>query len=92
MGVKIKMITNEPRREGNEKVDRQKRYVQILSALQDQEMTAREIAQNLHFSDLNAVKPRLTELRYNGKIEAVGGRKDPITGVSVTIYRRVKNA
>ena len=85
-------ITTECRREGNRKVDRQTRYKQILSTLQDKEMTAREIAYALHFSDLNAVKPRLTELRDKGIVEAIDRRKDPITNVEVTVYRRAENA
>ena len=35
----------------------------ILSVLGDKQMTARMIAYSLGFKDLNAVKPRLTELK-----------------------------
>lgn len=84
------MITEECRRESHEKVDKQKRYNMILNCLSDKEMTSREIAYALGFKDLNAVKPRLTELEKTfHKVEVIGKKKDFITGVNVSIYRRV---
>ena len=60
----------------------------ILKALGDAEMTAREIAYKLGFPDLNAVKPRLTELVHEGMLEVTGKRIDKITDRRVSIYRR----
>ena len=51
--------------------------------------TARQIAYKLGFSDLNAVKPRLTELRKAGKIKAIGKAYDETTQRNVTVYRAV---
>ncbi|MFR1698765.1 MAG: hypothetical protein ACLSU9_10875 [Anaerovoracaceae bacterium] len=70
------------------KAERFKRKMMILKALGDTEMTAREIAYKLGFSDLNAVKPRLTELVHEGMVEVTGKRTDIITGRGVSIYRR----
>lgn len=65
------------------------RAVEILKVLGDREMTAREIAYELGFSDLNAVKPRLTELKEIGVIEAVGKKLDHITNRNVAVWRKV---
>lgn len=60
----------------------------ILTILGDESLTARDIAYGLGFRDLNAVKPRLTEMLQAGMIETVGKSKDFITGRSVAVYRR----
>lgn len=72
-------ITEETRREGHEAIDKAKRQAMILGCLHGRKMTARQIAYELGFSDLNAVKPRLTELRKAGRVKAVGKQKDPLT-------------
>ena len=71
------------------KADRHKRKNMIMKVLGRFEMTAREIAYVMGFSDLNAVKPRLTELVHEGMVEVVGKRIDVITGRKVSVYRRV---
>lgn len=83
-------ITEETRREGHEAIDKAKRQAMILGCLHGRKMTARQIAYELGFSDLNAVKPRLTELRKAGRVKAVGKQKDPLTGVSVAVYEVVE--
>jgi len=70
------------------KADRQKRISMILRALGETEMTAREIAYKLKFSDLNAVKPRLTELVQEGILEVSGKKFDELTKRKVSVYRR----
>jgi len=55
----------------------------------DKEMTARMIATELGFSDMNAVKPRLTELKNKGIIEASGKAYDALTKRSVALFRKV---
>lgn len=80
------MITDETRREGHASVDKAARYAMILGALRGRTMTAREIAYDLGFSDLNAVKPRLTELRQKGRVHVVGKKLDSVTGVHVAVY------
>ena len=72
-------------------VTKQRRQLlDYLSRHTDEQMTARQIAYELGFSDLNAVKPRLTELRKAGRVKAVGKQKDPLTGVSVAVYEVVE--
>lgn len=65
------------------------RAKEILERLGTREMTAREIAYEMGYTDLNAVKPRLTELKSEGKVEVVGKRKDFITERNVAVWRAV---
>lgn len=64
------------------------RYNMILEALDGKEMTAREVGYKLGHQDLNAVKPRLTELTAKGLLEVTGTKKDHVTNRQVSIYRR----
>ena len=80
-------ITKETRQESY--VVRPKRTVQILAVLGEREMTAREIAYEMGYSDLNAVKPRLTELKEIGIVEVVGKKKDLVTDRNVAVWRKV---
>lgn len=83
-------ITIETRRESHQKTEKPKRYDEILTVLTaGKELTAREIAYALRYSDLNAVKPRLTELCRKGTVEAVGKKYDPLTQRNVAVYRRI---
>lgn len=83
-------ITEETRRDSHNQVDKQNRYNLIMGCIGNNEMTARMIAYALGHSDLNAVKPRITELckKYH-KLEAVGKKKDFITGKMVATYKAV---
>lgn len=81
-------ITVETRNESIQQVMRTKRGEMILEALGGEEMTAREIAYKLGFSDLNAVKPRLTEMAAAGIVEACGKKKDKLTNRNVATYRK----
>ena len=85
------MITTETRRESHKKTDKVTRQFVILDTLGNEEMTAREIAYKLHYTDLNAVKPRITELMKLGRIEAVGKKLDSVTNRMVAIYRRTNS-
>lgn len=60
----------------------------ILSVLGDKQMTARMIAYALGFKDLNAVKPRLTELKKEGRVVVVGKAYDKLTERSVAVFKR----
>jgi predicted ArsR family transcriptional regulator len=80
-------ITEITRRESHEKVDKQTRYDQILAAMRG-EMTAREVANALGYLDMNAVRPRITELCKEGYLVEAGIRIDPVTGRRVTCWRR----
>lgn len=80
-------ISKECQLESWGKLDTSKRCKMILEAM-DKPMTAREIAYKLKFSDLNAVKPRLTEMKERGTVEVIGKAYDQLTGVHVSVYRR----
>lgn len=85
-------VTTQARRESYLALNPEGRQKQILDVLSNgKEMTAREIAYALNYYDLNAVKPRLTELCQKDKIEACGKKKDPYTNKSVAVYRRVED-
>lgn len=66
-----------------------KRKNDILKALDAKQMTARMIAEELGFSDLNAVKPRLTELKADGKVQIIGKAYDMATKRNVAVYERI---
>ena len=83
-------ITQETRLESYFLAPRQNRYRMILDVLEGQEMTANEIRKALGFSDLNAVRPRLTELKDKGVIEAIGKKFDRETGRRVAVFHMVE--
>lgn len=85
-GVDMMGITEETRLEGYI-LRPVKRCDEILEFMGDRELTARQIAYGMGYSDLNAVKPRITELKKAGKVEAVGKTKDDLTGRNVAVYR-----
>ena len=81
------MITAETRRESHYQTDKSTRYRLILEAYrQNGAMTAREVGQRLGFSDMNAVKPRITELCYRGRLIAVGKKFDSVTNRNVAVF------
>ena len=82
------MLTHETRLESFILTDKPKRRAEILSAL-TKPMTARQIAYKLGYRDLNAVKPRLTELMRDNKVKAVDKVKDDLTGRTVAVYERI---
>ena len=66
-----------------------KRHRMILGVLQcGYGLTDREIANRLGFADLNAVRPRITELVKLGAVQEVGSTKCLETGKQVRIIRR----
>lgn len=81
-------ITKETRLESYLKTPTSKRCRIILETLGDKEMTARQIAAALGFADLNAVKPRLTELKEMGVIIASGKAYDTTTKRNVATFKR----
>lgn len=82
MGV-LSTIT---RRESHAKVDKFTRKAKILVALQAGPMTARCVMQVLGYSDLNSVRPRLTELVHEGLVVEAGTVWDPISERNVVLY------
>ena len=92
--------TFDTRAEANEKVDREKRYKQIIEVLDGMKrengreaLTAKEIAVVMFRNGLiptterNFTAPRLTELSEKGIVEPAGKTKCRWTGRTVTAYR-----
>ena len=90
-------IPDETRREAHEKVNKQKRYEQILEILDEMgEATAKEIAVRMcekgyvDSTERNWSAPRLSEMEWIGRVETVGKKKCAYTGKTVAIYRATK--
>lgn len=66
------------------------RKQQILEILGDREMTARMILKRMKHSDMNFVRPRLTEMVKDGILEECGSAFDKETDKNTVIYRRKK--
>lgn len=86
--IKSKEISKECQKESFEKTDPTRRKEMILKAIGKSEMTARDICYRLHNADLNYVRPRITELVVEGKLEVVGKAYDSRTSRKVSIYKR----
>ena len=89
------VITYETRGNSNEKVDKNKRYSQILEILEEKgSLTAKEIAVEMcrrgwiPTSERNFTSPRLTEMLYAGKVETCGKKICQYTGVKVALFKR----
>lgn len=79
-------ITKETRREAY--ISRPvTRATDILKFLDGKECTARQIAYGMGFTDLNAVKPRLTELKAAGLVEVIGKAYDETTKRKVAVWK-----
>lgn len=68
------------------------RYQKILDFIGDKELTARDVCYGLGYSEPNAVRPRMTELKDAGILIVIGKRKDDVTGVKVSVYKVNKRA
>ena len=86
------MSTRETRLASLLKTDKQTRQRQILDAWPDGPATAREIGKKLGYADLNAVKPRITELVRKGRLVEAGQKYDQVTDRNVTCWRKAANA
>ena len=87
-------LTLETRGESEKKVDKKKRYSQIIEILQGgKEMTAKEIAVEMcnrgyiPTSERNFTSPRLTELSIKGVVEPCGKQLCQWTHKMVAVYR-----
>lgn len=93
----IESITLENRNFAELEVDKNLRYTQILECLGKEEMTAKEIANEMYLKGMiptnerNFVSPRATEMLRDGRLEVVGKKKCRWTGKTVTIFRRRLN-
>lgn len=87
------ITTFETRGEAHEKVDKHKRYSQIIECLMEcPEMTAKECAVMMMqkgyipTSERNFTAPRLTEMSQNGVVEPIGKKVCKYTGKKVAVY------
>ncbi len=85
--------TIETRGESHVKVDKQKRYSQIMECFKEaQNLTAKECAVIMHrkgyipSTERNYTAPRLTELSKAGIVEPIGKTKCAYTGKTVAVY------
>lgn len=70
-------ITQETRREAYEQVEPRSIRMKIADLLTNEGgMTSSEIMERMGYSNPNTVRPRLTELKADGVIQAVGKRKN----------------
>lgn len=61
-----------------------KREKEVLACLRyAKDLTDREIMLACGYSDMNAVRPRITTLKKDGVIEKTGNKLDPVTGKRV---------
>lgn len=87
-------VTLECRAEAHEKVDKQRRYAEIISCLKEvPQQTAKEIAMMMWqrgyipTGERNFAHPRLTELATKGIVDTVGKKVCEYTGKKVTVYQ-----
>ena len=82
----------EARAQANETVNRRERYKQIKRILRGRNMTAKEIAVEMHANgytptdERNFSAPRLTEMLKIGDVEIVGKERCRYTGKTVSVY------
>lgn len=98
-------ISEETRREANEKVDKSKREIQVLRILSEyKELTAKQIARYMAYRgytkgiDYNHARPRLTNLLEKRQVCIVGKELDIETHCKEVVYQitelgkeRIKN-
>ena len=84
----MKKITKETRFDSFLQTEPSKRCKAILSVMTEP-MTARQIARKLGYSDLNAVRPRLTEMVDEGRVEVIGKAYDATSERKVALYQKV---
>lgn len=89
-------VTHETRALSHEKVDKQKRYSQIVECLiEGRELTAKECAVMMMqkgyipTSERNYVSPRMTELGKKGIVEPIGKKVCSYTGKKVAVWALV---
>ena len=87
-------MSEETRRETNEKVDKTKREIQVLQILSEyKELTAKQIARYMAYRnytkeiDYNHARPRLTSLLEKRQVCIVGKELDTETHCKEVIYQ-----
>ncbi len=75
-----------------------KRSVAIVEVLAgyrpitDSQLTDRQVMEQLGFTDMNSVRPRISELIRSGQLEECGSVRDPETGKNVRLVRIKRKA
>lgn len=84
----------ETRREANEKVNKTKREIQVLTILSEyEELTAKQVARYMAYRgmtneiDYNHARPRLTKLLENREVCIVGKELDTETNCKEVVYK-----
>lgn len=92
------MISNECRKDSNDSINKNTRYMQIREILKNKEMTAKEIAiamkrkKYTSNDDRNNAAPRLTELeKVFHLVVVVGKKKCQYTNKMVSVYKIVED-
>ena len=87
-------MSEETRREANEKIDKDTREIQVLNILNDyEELTAKQIERYMAYRgytnevDYNNARPRLTHLLENREVCIVGKELDIQTNCKEVVYR-----
>lgn len=86
--TKSKKISKECRKESyiQRPLSRKKQILQIMG---DKEMTARQVCRLMKHTDLNFVRPRMTEMVEEGLLEVVGKAYDKATERNVSVYKAI---
>ena len=85
-------ITAETRKESYEKIEKTSLHRAVLEVLENENLTAREIAVALFdrgilsFPARAIISPRITELAQMGKIEIVNKKYDDVTERNVAVF------
>lgn len=66
------------------------RQEDILRFMGHDAMTARQIAYGMGYTDLNAVKPRLSEMKEAGTVKVIGKAYDNVTKRKVAVYKATR--
>lgn len=90
----MNIMSEETRREANEKVNKTKREIQVLTILNEyEELTAKQIARYMAYRgytkeiDYNHARPRLTYLLENRDVCIVGKELDAQTNCKEVVYK-----
>ena len=65
-----------------------KRYKLVLDILANHQFSDRDIRERTPYQDMNAIRPRVTELIHMGILRECGSKVDPQTGKRVRIVER----
>ena len=91
------VITQETRKESHGKTDKLTMHKAVIETLGSKELTANEIAAEMHKAGLlpyparAIIQPRITELVQAGQVEAVGKKLDTETDRKVAVYKVVQD-